>query len=41
MRAGRTSPVRPEAVLPLTSALHERNLLPRVPYPLATRDGAL
>jgi Ser/Thr protein kinase RdoA (MazF antagonist) len=41
MRAGRTSPVRPEVVLPLTRALHERDILPRVPYPLATHDGAL
>ena len=40
-RAGRSSPARPDVVLPLTRALHERGLLPRVPYPLATRDGAL
>ncbi len=41
MRAGRASPVRPDVVLPLTRALHERDLLPRVPYPVPTRDGAL
>lgn len=40
-RAGCSSPVRPEVVLPLTRALHERDLLPRVPYPIPTRDGAL
>src|SRR5579875_2059384 len=40
-RAGRSSPVRPAVVLPLTRALHERGLLPRVPYPIPTRDGAL
>jgi spectinomycin phosphotransferase len=40
-RAGPTSPIPLELVLPLTRALHERDLLPRVPYPLATRDGAL
>ncbi len=40
-RAGRASAVRPDVVLPLTRALHDRGLLPRVPYPVATRDGAL
>ncbi len=40
-RAGRSSPVRPDIVLPLTRALHERGLYARVPYPISTRDRAL
>lgn len=40
-RAGRSSPVRPDIVLPLMRALHERGLYARVPYPIPTRDGTL
>ncbi len=40
-RPGRAVAVRRDIFLPLTRALHERGLYPRVPYPLATRDGAL
>lgn len=39
--AGRTSNVRPDVVLPLTHALHARDLLSRVPYPIAAHDAAL
>lgn len=38
---GRSDTARRERSLRLTRALYERQLYPRVPYPLVTRDGAL
>jgi len=39
--AGRAVAARLDFVLPLTRALYDRNLVPRLPYPLTTREGAL
>lgn len=40
-RAGRAAAARRTVFLPLTRALHDRGVYPRVPYPVPTRDGAL
>src|SRR5919204_1753058 len=40
-RAGRANAARRTISLPLTRALYERGLYPRVPYPISTRNGAL
>ena len=40
-RPGRAVAARRDVVLPLIRALYERGLYPRVPYPIATRQGAL
>jgi len=40
-RVGREHADRRETILRLTRALHERDLYPRVPAPIPTRDGAL
>ena len=40
-RPGRAVAARRDIVLPLTRALYERGLVPRVPYPIATRQGVL
>jgi aminoglycoside phosphotransferase (APT) family kinase protein len=40
-RTGRANAARRTISLPLTRALYERGLYPRVPYPISTRNGAL
>jgi aminoglycoside phosphotransferase (APT) family kinase protein len=40
-RAGREIAAKLNIVLPLTRALYERELYPRVPYPIPTREGNL
>jgi spectinomycin phosphotransferase len=40
-RTGRANAARRTISLPLTRALYERWLYPRVPYPISTRNGAL
>lgn len=41
LRAGSPAVDRLHMTLRLTHALHDRDLLPRVPYPIPNRDGAL
>ncbi len=40
-RVGRATAARLDVYLPLTRALYERRLYPRVPYPIPTRDDSL